>query len=288
MKLKRILMLLVVLLSAISSVSAIQISKEFVLGTYGEIGCSVGIGDCVYKITNNDGSHFYKLERSSLFDMFSIVYSKSDISDTINVGQTASISYTVKGSGADGFNAHNQKYEWYDANGNYIDNQAINLPFDKEYVWIHKLGGFNSPGTFYYTVIEYIEINIKNQNCLHLPCTPEYNQVWAKADEYYPKVIVNGGGVITPTPTLTVNPTYTIPPTGNPTPTVTATWHPWTPPPTGNPTPTVTGTVVTTTPILPCVGDNCNNEEPPYLIIAIGVMVFSLVYISTGRKKRRK
>lgn len=257
--------------SAATSYSPSDIEKrEFVTGEYGKIACSVGVGDCVYLITNTDNSQYYKIDRAK-FLTGSIVYSKSQPSTTINVGQQASISYTVKGSGADGFTAHDQKYEWYSPNGAYLDNQLVeNLPMNKEYVWIHKLSGFDSPGTYEYTVLEFILIYIKNQNCLHLPCDPEYRQAWAKADEYYPKVIVNGGVTQTPTPI------YTSPyPTYQPYPTYTP-----------EPVPTVpTYTPPTTTPLKPKIipkpiADLLGVKETPGFEISFAVIgIMAVLYI---------
>ncbi|CAG0996837.1 MAG: hypothetical protein OIN86_04695 [Candidatus Methanoperedens sp.] len=197
--------ILIILILSTTANAKTQVSKEFVTGQYGKFACAFGIGDCIYLITYDDGSTLYKLDRSIL-STSSIVDSKSQLTATANIGQSASITYTVKGSGADGFNAHNQKYEWYDNNQNFMDVQSINIPYDKEYLWIHRVGPFSSSGTYEYSIIEWIEINIVNQNCLHLPCSPEYKQVWAKADEFYPRVTVSGGQTQTPVPT---NPVYT-------------------------------------------------------------------------------
>ncbi|KPQ43390.1 MAG: hypothetical protein MPEBLZ_02056 [Candidatus Methanoperedens nitroreducens] len=210
-KLIAIIFILLVLFPATVSAASYKIEdiskKEYVTGQYGKTACALGIGDCIFLITDKDGSQYYKLDRDRLLPG-SIVAAKSQPSATINQGQpSVSLSYTIKGSGADGFNAHNQKYEWYDYYGRFINTFQINLPYDKEYVVIQKLASPPSPGGWGYTIIEFVEINIKNQNCPHLPCSPEYNQVWAKGDEFYPNVIVLGVATPTPTPRYTANPT---------------------------------------------------------------------------------
>lgn len=243
LKLMAILFLLLVFPATVSAATSYNPSdiakKEYITGQYGNLACSLGVGDCVYLITNKDNSQYYKIDRAKLLPG-SIVASKSQIAATINLGETASISYTVKGSGADGFNAHDQRYEWYDYYGKFINTFQINLPYDKEYSVIQKLASPPSPGGWGYTIIEFVEINIKNQNCSHLPCSPEYNQVWAKGDDFYPDVIVIGTPTPTPTPRYTANPTPYPTYTGSPYPTYTPDPVPTVPTVTYNPKPTTT------------------------------------------------